>query len=51
MTENTQKTDTDKAFEAMQKKLQKMLKDLPLDDEEHGCGSGCNHHHHHGQRD
>ena len=48
---DTKKTEAELAHEALQKKLMKMLGDLPLDDDEHGCGSGCNHHHHHGQRD
>ena len=47
MTEQA-KTQAELAHEALQKKLMKMLDQLPLDsDEEGGCGHGCSHDHDH----
>jgi len=41
------KTAAEKEYEALQKKLQKMLDQLPIDDEDTGgCGHGCDHKHH-----
>ena len=40
------KTKAELEYEALQRKLKKMLDQLPLDDDEGGCGHGCDHKHH-----